>query len=61
MEKRKIPAVRFKGFEDDWEQCKLSDVLDDMYNGQTPSRNKSEYWNGNIKWLSSGELNRGTV
>ena len=32
-----------------------------MYNGQTPSRNKSEYWNGNIKWLSSGELNRGTV
>ena len=21
-------------------------------------RNKSEYWNGNIKWLSSGELNR---
>ena len=61
MEKRKIPAVRFKGFEDDWEQRKLGEVLDDMYNGQTPSRNKSEYWNGNIKWLSSGELNRGTV
>jgi len=39
----------------------LGDVLDDMYNGQTPSRNKSQYWNGNIKWLSSGELNRGTV
>ena len=39
----------------------MGDVLDDMYNGQTPSRNKSEYWNGNIKWLSSGELNRGTV
>lgn len=32
-----------------------------MYNGQTPSRNKSEYWNGNVKWLSSGELNRGIV
>ena len=26
MEKRKIPAVRFKGFEDDWEQRKLNDV-----------------------------------
>lgn len=39
----------------------MGDVLDDMYNGQTPSRNKSKYWNGNIKWLSSGELNRGTV
>ena len=57
----KIPEIRFEGFADDWEQRKLSDVLDDMYNGQTPSRNKSEYWNGNIKWLSSGELNRGTV
>ena len=26
MEKRKIPAVRFKGFEDDWEQRKFSDL-----------------------------------
>ena len=57
----KIPEIRFEGFADDWEQRKLGEVLDDMYNGQTPSRNKSEYWNGNIKWLSSGELNRGTV
>ena len=57
----KIPEIRFDGFTDDWEQRKLGEVLDDMYNGQTPSRNKSEYWNGNIKWLSSGELNRGTV
>ena len=55
------PEIRFKGYTDEWEQRKLGDVLDDMYNGQTPSRNKSEYWNGNIKWLSSGELNRGTV
>lgn len=57
----KVPEIRFKGFTDEWEQRKLGDVLDDMYNGKTPSRNKSEYWNGNIKWLSSGELNRGTV
>ena len=55
------PNIRFKGFTEDWEQRKLGDVIDDMYNGQTPSRNKSEYWNGTIKWLSSGELNRGTV
>ena len=44
-----------------WEQRKLGDLLEDMYNGQTPSRNKCEYWNGDINWLSSGELNRGTV
>ena len=58
---QKVPEIRFEGFTEAWEQRKLGDVLDDMYNGQTPSRNKSEYWNGNIKWLSSGELNRGTV
>lgn len=57
----KAPKIRFSGFSDDWEQRKLGDALDDIYNGQTPSRNKSEYWNGNIKWLSSGELNRGIV
>ena len=57
----KVPKIRFDGFTYDWEQRKLGDVIDDMYNGQTPSRNKSEYWNGTIKWLSSGELNRGTV
>ena len=56
-----VPKIRFKGFTDPWEQRKLGEVLEDMYNGQTPSRNKAEYWNGNINWLSSGELNRGTV
>lgn len=55
------PKRRFAGFTDDWEQRKLGDVLVDMYNGQTPSRNREDYWKGNISWLSSGELNRGTV
>ena len=55
------PKIRFKGYTDDWEQRKLGEVLDDMYNGQTPSRKRDEYWNGNIRWLSSGELNRGIV
>ena len=58
---KNIPEIRFFGFTEAWEQRKLGEVLDNMYNGQTPSRNKSEYWNGNIKWLTSGELNRGTV
>jgi len=26
--------------------------------GGTPSRAKSEYWNGNINWINSGEINR---
>jgi len=56
-----IPNIRFKGFNGDWEQRKLGDVIADLYNGQTPSRFKEEYWNGDISWLSSGELNRGHV
>ena len=55
------PKLRFKGFTDPWEQRKLGDVLEDMYNGQTPSRNKDAYWKGDISWLSGGELNRGIV
>jgi type I restriction enzyme S subunit len=57
----KSPRIRFGGFTDDWEQRKLGEVIADLYNGQTPSRFKEEYWNGDISWLSSGELNRGHV
>jgi len=39
----------------------LDDVIDDLYNGQTPSRIINSYWNGTINWLSSGELNRSIV
>ncbi|MGN0838103.1 MAG: restriction endonuclease subunit S [Pyramidobacter sp.] len=28
MNEKKVPGIRFKGFEDDWEQRKLSDVVD---------------------------------
>ena len=59
--KNNKPAIRFQGFTEAWEQRKLGEVVGEMYNGQTPSRFKDEYWKGNINWLSSGELNRGTV
>ena len=45
----------------DWEQRKLGEVIDNQYNGQTPSRTNASFWNGEINWLSSGELNRGVV
>ncbi len=57
----KVPEIRFSGFTDAWEQRKLGEVIEELYNGQTPSRNKESYWKGNISWLSSGELNRGIV
>ena len=54
---RKTPILRFKGFTDDWEQRKLSDFAHIIVGG-TPSTKKNEYWNGNIPWMSSGEINK---
>jgi type I restriction enzyme S subunit len=34
---------------------KIKDVTKRVYSGGTPDTRKSEYWNGSIKWLSSGE------
>ena len=61
MENKLSPEIRFPGFTDPWEQRKLGDLLEDLYNGQTPSRANADFWNGSISWLSSGELNRGIV
>ena len=55
------PEVRYKNFSDAWEQRKLGEILSDLYNGQTPSRNVKSYWKGDIPWLTSGELNHGIV
>lgn len=55
------PKRRFAGFTQAWELRKLGDVIDGLYNGQTPSRFRDDFWNGNINWLSSGELNRSIV
>ena len=56
-----VPEFRFAGFTDPWEQCNLGDIVESMYNGQTPSRFNDNNWDGDINWLSSGELNRGVV
>ena len=40
----------------DWEMVKLEEVCE-LKAGGTPKRKKNEYWNGNIPWISSGELN----
>ena len=57
----KKPETRLKGFNGEWSKYKMSDVITDLYNGQTPSRAVNRYWNGDINWISSGDLNRGIV
>lgn len=41
---------------DDWEVKRLGDVTR-IHAGGTPSTLFEAYWNGNIRWMNSGELN----
>lgn len=40
---------------DDWEEKKLSEIIE-LVGGGTPKTAIIEYWNGNIKWLSGGDI-----
>lgn len=50
-----VPALRFEGFSDPWEQRKLGDVAT-IVGGGTPSTNNDAYWDGDIDWYSPAEL-----
>ena len=43
-----------------WQWVKLGEICDTS-SGGTPSRTQLSYWNGEIKWLKSGELNDGLI
>ncbi|NYZ59908.1 restriction endonuclease subunit S [Lactococcus lactis] len=47
MMSKKSPQLRFEGFTDDWEQCKLSDEMTDFI---VPMRDKPKEFGGNIPW-----------
>jgi putative type I restriction enzyme specificity protein len=58
---KKTPKLRFKGFSDDWEQCKLDDIAKIKTGGGTPKTAKPEYWSGNIPWIQSSDLVEGDI
>lgn len=53
--KKNIPKLRFKGYEDAWEQRKLGEVSQ-IVGGGTPSTGIPEYWDGDIDWYSPVEI-----
>lgn len=55
MKDKKTPPIRFKGFTDDWEQRKLSDVFDGLQNN-TLSRAELNYDNGSVKNVHYGDV-----
>ena len=60
-EKQLVPKLRFAGFNESWKKHDLMEVINEFYNGQTPSRSNLSYWNGNIPWTSVSDLNYGFV
>ena len=56
MAERRVPRIRFKGFEEDWEQRKLGELAD-IVGGGTPSTSNLQYWDGDIDWYAPAEIN----
>lgn len=58
QEKEKLPKYRFKEFAKDgeWKKTTIEDIAK-VSTGGTPESTNPEYWNGNIPWMNSGELN----
>ena len=52
----KIPAIRFAGFTEAWEQRKLGELASDTFGGGTPTTSNSDFWNGTIPWIQSSDL-----
>lgn len=51
-----FPELRFPGFTDAWEQCKLGEVVK-SYSGGTPTASNKEYYGGDIPFIRSAEIN----
>ncbi len=47
-----VPNLRFPEFEGEWEVKRIEEIAT-VSSGGTPSRTKSDYWNGNIPWITT--------
>lgn len=58
QEGEKVPKFRFKEFrkEGEWKKTTIDEIAK-VSTGGTPESTNPEYWNGNIPWMNSGELN----
>ena len=51
-----VPEIRLDGFEGEWELLEVNDLADDFQSGGTPKTNVQEYWDGDIPWIQSSDL-----
>ena len=48
---------RLPGFNGEWKSKQLGELIAHCSSGATPYRGQPEYYKGNVKWITSGELN----
>ena len=53
--------TRLPGFHGDWEVKRLGDVITHCFSGATPRRNRPEFYQGDVRWITSGELNYNVI
>ncbi|CAG4697836.1 restriction endonuclease subunit S [Enterococcus faecalis] len=60
-EMKKVPRLRFRGFQEDWELCKVGDFGREIYGGGTPKTSVKEFWSGTLPWIQSSDLKEDKV
>lgn len=50
--------TRLDGYDGDWSECSIQDVTQSVITGGTPSTANSEFYDGDIPWLSSTEIHQ---
>ncbi|MGJ9458459.1 restriction endonuclease subunit S [Oceanobacillus sp. CF4.6] len=51
-----VPEIRFPGFSGDWQQHLVENFSEETLGGGTPKTSIEEYWNGDIPWIQSSDL-----
>ena len=60
-EKKQLPQIRFKGYVDAWEQCKLSE-LGEILTGYTPPTSNTNYYSEDgIPWVTPTDIESLTI
>ena len=60
LEKELVPQLRFSEFDGEWNSSRLGN-LGEFKGGGTPTTDNSEYWNGNIPWISSSDVKENDI
>lgn len=56
-----VPEIRFKGFSGAWLNNSIGEICGSTFGGGTPSTHEKSFWQGNIPWIQSSDIEDGNV